>query len=161
MAYKPRKRKSRDNPYTLGIDEINNIHTITFKDNKNIIHKITVSYEVFKVFDDFELKDISQMHEFERHIEHLEMGDEMLNNRMIYKPVSIEEQVEKKILNEKLKEAISKLPDIQKQRLIKYYFDNKNEYQIAKEEGTTQQSVHIGLDRARKKLEEILKNYKN
>lgn len=158
MAYKPRKRKSRDNPYTLGIDEINNTHTITFKDNKNIIHKITVSYEVFKVFDDFELKDISQMHEFERHIEHLEMGDEMLNNRMIYKPVSIEEQVEKTILNEKLKEAISKLPDIQKQRLIKYYFDNKTYEQIAEEENCTKRAVKFSIDIAIKNISKKLQN---
>ena len=48
-----------------------------------------------------------------------------------------------------------------KAAIADFFKEHKNEYQIAKEEGTTQQSVHIGLDRARKKLEEILKNYKN
>ena len=37
------------------------------------------------------------------------------------------------------------------------YFDDKNEYQIAKEENTTQQAVNKSLNLARIKLKEILK----
>ena len=158
MAYKPRKRKIKENPYTLGIDEINNSHTITFKDNKNIIHKITVSYEVFKVFDEFELKDISQMHEYERHIEHLELGNEKLNNKMIYKPISIEEQVEKKIVYEELRKAINQLSDVQKRRIKMYYFENMNVEEIALIENTTHQAVSKSI---RKGIEEIKKIIKN
>ena len=33
---------------------------------------------------------------------------------------------------------------------------DKNEYEIAKEEGVSHQAIHIGLERARKKLKEIL-----
>ena len=39
-------------------------------------------------------------------------------------------------------------------------FEDKTEYEIAKEENATQQSVHIGLERAKEKLKEILKNFK-
>ena len=54
--------------------------------------------------------------------------------------------------------AINELSTIQKQRIIKYYFDGKNEYEIAKEESTTHQAVNKSLKQAREKLKEILKN---
>ena len=40
---------------------------------------------------------------------------------------------------------------------IKYYFYDKNEYEIAKEEGTTHQAVNKSLKQAKEKLKEILK----
>jgi len=161
MAYKPSRNKSKDNPYTLDYIEEKDIYIVAFKDINNILHEIEVSKEVFNAFDRFELEDISQIHKYRKHIEHLEISDELLLHRALNKPKMLEEQIEKKILYEDLRKAINKLPSIQKRRLKKYYFDNKSEYQIAKEEGTTQQSVHIGLDRARKKLEEILIKFKN
>ena len=99
MAYKPKRRKSKDNPYTLDFDELEEIYIVSFKDNKNVIHKVTVSDKVFSVFDKFELEDISQMHEYERHIEHSELYEETLNKRILDKPISLEEEVEKNILN--------------------------------------------------------------
>ena len=70
---RPKRLKSKDNPYTIGYDEINNIYTIEFKDNKNEIHNIEISKEVYDAFDKFELEDISQMHKYSRHIEHSEI----------------------------------------------------------------------------------------
>ena len=54
-------------------------------------------------------------------------------------------------------EAITRLPDVQKRRIKKYYFEGKTEKQIAEEENTTQQSVHIILQRALKNLNKNLK----
>ena len=99
MVYKPKRRKSKDNPYTLDFNELEEIYIVSFKDNKNVIHKVTVSDKVFNVFDRFELEDISQMHEYERHIEHSEVYEETLNKRILNKPISLEEEVEKKILH--------------------------------------------------------------
>ena len=56
--------------------------------------------------------------------------------------------------------AIKKLPEVQQRRIKKYYFEEKKEYEIAEEEGTTQQAINKSLRQARQKLKEILKNEK-
>lgn len=158
MVYKPKRRKSKDNPYTLDFNEIEEIYIVSFKDNKNVIHKVTVSDKVFDVFDKFELEDISQMHEYERHIEHSEVYEETLNRRILDKPISLEEEVEKNLLNEKLRQVISTLPELQKQRLIKYYFENKTFEEIAKEESCTKRAVKFSVDIALEKISKKIKN---
>ena len=117
MAKMPIRNKSKDNPYTLGFDEEKNIYTFEFKDNKNILHKVEISEKVYKAFDKFELEDISQIHKVRSHIEHSEVFEETLNTRMLYKPISIEEEVENKVLLDDLKKAINHLTDVQKRRL--------------------------------------------
>lgn len=117
MAKMPIRNKSKDNPYTLGFDEEKNIYTVEFKDNKNILHKVEISEKVYKAFDKFELEDISQIHKVRSHIEHSEVFEETLNTRMLYKPISIEEEVEDKVLLDDLKKAINHLTDVQKRRL--------------------------------------------
>ena len=117
MAKMPIRNKSKDNPYTLGFDEEKNIYTVEFKDNKNILHKVEISEKVYKAFDKFELEDISQIHKVRSHIEHSEMFEETLNTRILYKPISIEEEVENKVLLDDLKKAINHLTDVQKRRL--------------------------------------------
>lgn len=117
MAKMPIRNKSKDNPYTLGFDEEKNIYTVEFKDNKNILHKVEISEKVYKAFDKFELEDISQIHKVRSHIEHSEVFKETLNTRMLYKPISIEEEVENKVLLDDLKKAINHLTDVQKRRL--------------------------------------------
>lgn len=117
MAKMPIRNKSKDNLYTLGFDEEKNIYTVEFKDNKNILHKVEISEKVYKAFDKFELEDISQIHKVRSHIEHSEVFEETLNTRMLYKPISIEEEVENKVLLDDLKKAINHLTDVQKRRL--------------------------------------------
>ena len=117
MAKMPIRNKSKDNPYTLGFDEEKNIYTVEFKDNKNILHKVEISEKVYKAIDKFELEDISQIHKVRSHIEHSEVFEETLNTRMLYKPISIEEEVENKVLLDDLKKAINHLTDVQKRRL--------------------------------------------
>lgn len=155
----PRRRKSKDNPYTLGINNEGK-YFVSFKDANNYEVCIEVSYLIFKTLNEFELKDLSQLNEFDRHIEHLDLmeNDEILYKRILKEELSIEEIVDIKLSKEKLIFAISKLSINQKTRIIKYYFDGKTENDIALEENVTQQSVHIGLKRAIKKLREILKS---
>lgn len=67
---------------------------VEFKDNNCIVHKIEVSESVYQAFDSFELQDISQIHKYRRHIEHLELTDELLSKRLFEKNITIEEKVE-------------------------------------------------------------------
>ena len=57
-----------------------------------------------------------------------------------------------------LKKAINLLPEVQRRRIKKYYFDDKSEVQIALEEKVSQKNVSKSLAVARTNLKEILKN---
>ena len=157
MAERPKRRKYRDNPYTLNYIEEKNIYIVSFKDVKGHLQKIEVSEEVYKAFDLFELQDVKELNEYDRHIEHSEIFENSLENRAKDKPMSLEDEVIRKATFDELKKAIEMLPEVQKRRIKKYYFDDKNEYVIAKEESTTQQAVNKTLKQAIQKLKEILK----
>ena len=158
MAESPKRRKYKDNPYTLNYIEEKNIYTITFKDVKGHLNKVEVSEEVYRVFDKFELQDIKELNEYDRHIEHSEIFENNLEPRAINKQIPTDEMVENKINNEKLREAIQELPKIQRERLKKYYFENKTFEEIAKEENCTKRAVKFSVDIA---IEKISKKFKN
>ena len=85
------------------------------------------------------------------------MYENSLEKRAKDKPLSLEDEIIKKSTFDELKQAIELLPEVQKRRIKKYYFADKNEYVIAKEENTTQQAVNKTLKQAIQKLKEILK----
>lgn len=157
MAERPKRRKYKDNPYTLNYIEERNIYIVSFKDVKGHLQKIEVSEEVYKAFDRFELQDVKELNEYDRHIEHSELFENSLEKRAKDKPLSLEDEIIKKSTFDELKQAIELLPEVQKRRIKKYYFADKNEYVIAKEENTTQQAVNKTLKQAIQKLKEILK----
>lgn len=159
MNNSPKRNKSKDNPYVIGFNIEKNIYVVEFEDNKKILQKVEISNQVYNAFDKFELEDISQIHKVRKHIERNEVYEETLYHKAVDSAISIEEQIETKLLNEELKKAINKLSEVQKRRIIKYYFEDKNEYEIAKEEGTTHQSVNKSLKGAKDKLKEILKKF--
>lgn len=155
MADMPKRRKSKDNPYTLNYFESK--YTVKFKDGKNIVHEVEITEKVFKSFDKFELEDISQMHEFERHIEHSELLDSTLNNRAFNKAISVEEEVENKVIAEELKNALDTLSEVQKRRIKMYYFEDLNLREIAEREGCSIKNVHKSIDQGLENLRKILK----
>ncbi len=117
------RNKDKYNPYTLDIDVKNSTYIVEFKDVNNIIHKVEVSEKVYEAFDKFELEDISQIHKIRKHIERNEVYEETLFHKSIDVSISVEEQVENKILHEELKDAINKLNDVQRRRIKKYFFE--------------------------------------
>lgn len=155
MIERPKRKKSKDNPYTLMI--MDEKYFVIFKDNKLNKKIVEINEEIFKTMDKFELEDISQMHKLDRHIEHSEVFEETLNKRAINRQVSIEEIVENKILNEELKITIDSLSNIQKRRIKKYYYENKTLEEIAKEENCSKVAVKHSIDDGINKIKKILK----
>ena len=158
MEKHSKRNKSKDNPYTLSYNETTRSYVVEFKDNKNIIQKVEISDEVYQAFDKFELEDISQIHKYRKHIEHNEVYEETLYHRAINDSVSIEDEIEEKIMYEELKQIINKLSDVQKRRIKMYYFEDMKVEEIAILENTTHQAVSKSI---RKGIEEIKKNIKN
>lgn len=157
MAERPKRRKYKDNPYTLKYIEEKNIYLISFKDVRGHLQNVEVSKEVYKAFDRFELDDLSELNEYDNHIEHSELFENNLERRMKDKPLSLEDELIKKSTFDELKKAINKLPEIQKRRIVKYYFEDKTQQQIADEEMVDIRAVQYSLNIALKKLKEILK----
>ena len=160
MVNRPKRGKDKDNPYSLNFKENN--YVVSFKTVKNEYKEVKVSEEVFKAFDKFELEDISQLHKVDKHIDmrvidNTEYMDIILFNNAVNDEISIEEQIENKILQEELKKAILELSEVQKRRVIKYYFENKTLQKIAEEEGCSITSVKESLDSSINKLRKKLK----
>ena len=151
------RNKDKYNPYTLEVDEQNEIYTVVFKDSNNVIQRVVVEKKVYDAFDKFELEDISQIHKIRKHIEHNEVYEETLFKRCVSLTESVDLQVERKVLYENLKKAINELPDIQKNRLKKYYFEDKTLEEIAKEENCSKVAIKYSLDSAIKNISKKIK----
>ena len=161
MDKNPKRRKYQDNPYCISKDEEKKLYVVTFKDGTGIMQKIQITKEVWEVFDEYERLDLSQMNEFDNHIEHSEIYEENLIKRANEKQISLEDEFIRQATFKELKNAIDVLPEIYKRRIKLYYFEDKNEEEIAEIESTTQQAISKSLKVAKGKLKNILKNFQN
>lgn len=158
MDVRPKRRKYKDNPYNLSSDKKNGLYYVSFIDSRGILQYIEINKTIFDELNKFELKDVSQMNEYDNHIEHLELNDEELyHRRKIYTNDYYNENILNKILIKDLMQEIKKLPIQQRNRLIKYYFYNMSYEKIAKEEGKVKSVIKYSIDKA---IEKISKNFK-
>lgn len=158
MDVRPKRRKYKDNPYNLSSDKKNGLYYVSFIDSRGNLQYIEINKAIFDELNKFELKDVSQMNEYDNHIEHLELSDEELYRRKkINTNDYYNENILNKILIKDLLSEIRKLPILQKNRLIKYYFYSMSYEQIAKEEGISKIAVKYSIDIA---IEKILKKFK-
>lgn len=153
---RPKRRKYKDNPYTIKYDEKLNKYSVAFFDSKGIKQSIEISYELYCLFDRFELDDLSELNEYDRHIEHVEHTDESLYNKT-KKVRTIDEDVEESILNENIYKAINRLSDTQKKRIKMYYFEDMTLEEIAKIEKTTFQAISKSIKNGIDKIKQNLK----
>ena len=149
----PKRRKKKDNPYTILHDMDKDKFYVLFNSN-GVINKIEVSNDVFSAFDRFELDDISKLHKQDKHID-LRPIDE----NYIYKKdeESIEEYIIRKNESEELHNAINQLTEIQKRRIKYYYFEDLNFSEIARLEKCNESSIRESIYSGIEKLKNILK----
>lgn len=157
MDQRPKRRKHRDNPYVLEYNEKEEKYIIHFKNGEGILQSVEIDYQLFSTFDKFELEDLSELNEFDNHIEHSEIYEESIHIRTADKPMNLEEEIEIKIDNEQLHKAISKLPEVQKRRIIKYYFEEKTLQVIAAEEKCSSRAIKYSIDLGIEKIKEFFK----
>ena len=158
---RPKRRKDKHNPYNIFSTGRNTEHPhfyISFQDGQGIKHCLEISQELFESFDTFELEDLSFLNEMDNHYEHSELSEISLNAKSMAHQESIDEVVAKRIQSRNLYIAISQLPEIQRRRLIMYYFDGLTYKQIADIEGCIHQAVAKSIKAAEKKIKDILSN---
>ena len=157
----PKRKKSKDNPYTIKYSEEKKSYYLTFKYNKKN-QNVIISNEIFEQFNKFELEDISQMHKFDKYIEHSEIYEETLYKKSLNFEETIEEIVIKKDDFIRLKKAINQLNHLQKRRVIMYYFCDMTLEKISKIENCSVQAVDKNIKQSLERLKDILndKNFK-
>ena len=104
----PNRKKDKHNPYTLMIVE--GRYYLSFKDGRGVMQNIEIEKVLYDLFNRFELEDISYLNRVSRHIEHSELTENSLNDRVFYKEESLEETVSRCIEYELLHKAISNCP---------------------------------------------------
>ena len=151
---RPKRRKDKYNPYTL--TKIKDKHILSFRDGQGVLQEITINRELFELLDRFELDDLSILNEWDRHYEHSELTEISLYNRAATLPESVEETVFRNLRYEALHKAIKQLPEVQRRRLVLYYFAGLTYAQIAEKEGCTFQAVGKSISAAEKRLKKFL-----
>lgn len=148
----PNRKKDRLNPYTLSIE--NNTYYISFTDGQGIFHRQEISMELYAAFNGFELDDISLMNEASRHLTEADAGEEPLGNRIADPSEQVEDHVYRRIMYQELHKAVAQLPEIQRRRILLYYFGGYTYEQISQMENCTKRAVKFSVDAALKKLRE-------
>ena len=150
MENNPKRRKSKDNPYTIYI--IDNKYIVEFKDGRGVIQKVDVSKEVYESFDSFELIDKSQMTKIEKHIASYDLSEEYINKHKIDEEISMDDEIIMKANFQELREAIEQLPKIQRRRIKMHYFNEMTQQQIADFEAVDIRAIQYSLQIALKNL---------
>lgn len=150
----PKRRKARDNPYTLfttGIETGDPKYYLSFHGAC-----MEIDAALFYLLNQFELEDLSYLNEVDRHHEHSELTEETLVSRAALPRPTVEEIVQRRMEHERLRRAIAQLPDTQRRRLVLYYFGSFTYQQIAEMEGCTFQAVANSVASAEKSLKKFL-----
>lgn len=134
-----------------------NKHIAIFRDANNKIQEVEISDIIKDALILEKRKEKRQQNEFDRHIEHSIIYENNLPSRVMDKPISLEDEIIKKVLIDEIKKELNKLPAIQRERIKKYFFENKTYAEIAREEGVNKTSIMRAIDNG---LEKILKKIK-
>lgn len=150
----PKRKKDKLNTYKLEIK--NNRYYLSFVDGQNKRQKIEIDEQLYNLFNNFELEDISYINKVSRYHEHFNLSEETINNRAFNKSELLEDVVMLTSQSYELYSAISQLSNIQQRRLILYYFEDLTYEQIAESEGCSFQAVAKSISIAEKRLKKIL-----
>ena len=156
---RPKRRKDKDNPYELfsvgnGTPEAR--YFISFKDGQGVEHSMEIEKSLFDMLDGFELEDLSYLNEVDNHYEHSELTESALHERALAVSPPIDAIVSLKMEREELHRAIQSLPEIQRRRLILYYFGEMTYEQIAESEKCSYPAARRSVLSAIENLKKIL-----
>lgn len=156
---RPKRRRDEENPYEIYSAGINTAHPrfyLFFKGCDGIKRWMEIDRTLFDAFNEFELDDLSFFNEVDRHYEQSEVTEATLNRRAAKPQESVEETVSQRMEVDKLHQAIAKLPEKQRRRLVLYYFGEFTYEQIAAMEECKFQVIAKSIKTAEKNLKKIL-----
>ena len=151
---RPKRRKDKDNPYTISIGKDNDHpqYFVEFNDGEGIHHCVEVNEKQFREFEKNELADLSYLNERDRHLEKTPLSDTVIHQRSAEPEDPLQEILEASEARERLHKAILMLSSVQQRRVLMYYFRNMTYEEIADAEHCSLQSVDESLRGARKRI---------
>lgn len=150
----PNRKKDKSNPYTLSVE--GDAYYISFTDGQGIFHKQEISMNLYAAFSSFELDDISWINEASRHLSELDFGEEPLSHKIADPSEPVEDRVYRRIMYQELHRAIAQLPEIQRRRVLLYYFEGYTYEQIAQMEGCKYPAIIKSVAAAEKNIKKNL-----
>ncbi|HCC34741.1 MAG TPA: RNA polymerase [Ruminococcaceae bacterium] len=149
------------NPYTLRTEVTEGImhYYVSFKDGQAVLRETEVSRPVYLEFCRFVKQERNLRRWDERHTEQSDLTDESLYSRALNPPKSVEETVFDSQRDERLRQAIEDLPEVQRRRFILYHEFGLTYEQIAEMEGCSKVSAFRSVNRAKEKIKEAIKNF--
>lgn len=112
--------------------------------------------ELYAAFNSFELDDISWINEASRHLSELDFREEPISHKIADPSEPMEDRVYRRIMYQELHKAIAQLPEIQRRRILLYYFGGYTYEQIAKMEGCKHPAIIKSVASAEKNIKKIL-----
>lgn len=150
----PKRRKDKYNPYSIA--ERNGKFYMEFLDGMGKYYTFQIDEQLYEQLNKFELEDLRYMNTVDRHLEQSEIWESSFNERALWKPKTVEDIVFENFQKEELHKAIKKLPEIQRRRLVLYYFKGMTYERIAEKERCTKMAVKNSVDKAIGNLRKIL-----
>lgn len=159
MDTMPKRRKAKGNPYKIFTVGINTDHPqffVCFRDCSGVEQCLEIEKKVYQALDGFELEDLSELNEMDNHYEHSVLTEGTLNRRAVKHQPDMEELIFTQLENEQLHRAISKLPEVQRRRVMLYYFEKYTYEQIGVIEGCSHPAIIKSMRLALKNLKKFL-----
>ena len=118
---------------------------------------ISLPDEVVDVLVEYQRKEVAYRRRTYRHKAFLSLdyGDDIEREAVLFTP-TLQEIVERHLEEERLYQAISSLPEKQRQRVYAHYILGITLMDIAKMEGVSLHAVHESIRRGLRRLEKIL-----
>ena len=136
-----KKWKEDDEYFEVQYDTETKKYYSCFRDVKRKNQRVEIREDIVQAYIEASKVARKFKNEFSRHIEHSELTEHTLNNRMLFKQESIEDLIIRKTSLEDLRKAINMLPEVQRRRIKLYYFDELTEKEIAKLENVSQKNI--------------------
>lgn len=141
---RPKRRKDKDNPYTIYSIGKNTDHPryfVEFDDGEEIHQCVELTEKQFRDFDNNEPDDVSYMNECDRHLVKTNLSDTAIHQRSAEPTDPLQEIIEAAEENKRLHKAILTLSPVQQRRVLMYYFQDMTYEEIADVEHRSPQAV--------------------
>lgn len=151
------------NLYTLRTEIVEGImrYYVSFTDGQAVYRETEVSRPVYLEFCRFVKQERNLRRWDERHTEQSDLTDETLYNRAAIPPKSVEETVYDSLRDERLRQVIADLPEIQRRRFVLYHEFGLTYEQIAEMEGRNLSSIYESVRGAETKIKEKMKIFES
>jgi RNA polymerase sigma-70 factor (ECF subfamily) len=149
------------NPYTLRTEVVEGIthYYVSFTDGQANHRETEVSRPVYLEFCRFVRQERNLRRWDERHTEYSELTEETLMSRALCPPKGIEETFFDGQRDERLRQAVEELPELQRRRFTLHHEFGLTYEQIAQMEGCKRQPIARSVERAEQKIREVMKNF--